>query len=36
MQKIRVLIADNNRDLCAALAEHIELQQDMELAGVAY
>jgi len=36
LQKIRVLIADNNRDLCAALAEHIELQQDMELAGVAY
>lgn len=36
LQKIRVLIADNNRDLCAALAEHIELQSDMELAGVAY
>lgn len=36
MPKIRVLIADNNRDLCAALAEHIELQSDMELAGVAY
>lgn len=35
-QRIRVLIADNNRDLCAALAEHIELQNDIELAGIAY
>lgn len=33
---IRILVADNNRDLCAALQEHIELQEDMELAGVAY
>jgi len=33
---IRVLIVDNNKDLCAALKEHIELQEDMELAGLAY
>lgn len=33
---IRILVADNNKDLCAALKEHIELQEDMELAGLAY
>lgn len=33
---IRILVADNNKDLCAALKEHIELQDDMELAGLAY
>ncbi|MGQ9779099.1 MAG: sporulation transcription factor Spo0A [Bacillota bacterium] len=33
---IRVLIVDNNKELCAALKEHIELQEDMELAGLAY
>lgn len=33
---IRILVADNNKDLCAALKGHIELQEDMELAGVAY
>lgn len=33
---IRILIVDNNKDLCAALKEHVELQEDMELAGLAY
>ena len=28
---IRTLVADTNRDLCAALQENIELQEDMEL-----
>ena len=33
---IRILIADNNKDLCAALREHISLQDDMELSGLAF
>lgn len=33
---IKVLLADNNKDLCQVLAEHIRLQEDMELCGVAY
>lgn len=33
---IKVLLADNNKDLCQVLAEHISLQDDMELCGIAY
>lgn len=36
MSKIQIAIADNNRELCTTLAELIELQEDMELVGVAY
>ncbi len=36
MQKIKIVIADNNRELCETLSDLIELQEDMELAGVAY
>lgn len=35
-KSITVLLADNNRELCQILAEHIELQDDMELIGIAY
>ena len=33
---IRVVLADNNRELCKVLAEHIKLQDDIELVGIAY
>lgn len=33
---IRVILADNNRELCSILAEHIEMQEDMELVAIAY
>jgi two-component system response regulator (stage 0 sporulation protein A) len=36
MSKIRIAIADNNRELCSTLTDLIELQDDMELVGVAY
>jgi two-component system response regulator (stage 0 sporulation protein A) len=36
MSKIRITIADNNRELCSTLTDLIELQDDMELVGVAY
>ena len=36
MSEIKIVIADNNRDLCATLADLIELQEDMELIGTAY
>jgi two-component system response regulator (stage 0 sporulation protein A) len=36
MQKIKIVIADNNRELCDTLSDLIGLQEDMELAGVAY
>ena len=29
--RIRVVLADNNRELCKVLAEHIGIQEDMEL-----
>ncbi|NLC52487.1 MAG: sporulation transcription factor Spo0A [Firmicutes bacterium] len=34
--RIRVVLADNNRELCKVLAEHIGIQEDMELEGIAY
>ncbi len=36
MDKIKIMIADNNRELCDTLAELIGLQEDMELIGTAY
>lgn len=36
MPRIKVMMADNNRELCATLVELIGLQDDMELVGVAY
>ncbi|MGE5604612.1 MAG: sporulation transcription factor Spo0A [Bacteroidota bacterium] len=36
MSEINIVIADNNRELCATLADLIELQEDMELIGTAY
>ncbi len=36
MSKISIVIADNNRELCATLSDLIELQEDMELIGTAY
>lgn len=36
MSKIRIAIADNNRELCSTLTDLVELQDDMELIGVAY
>ncbi|MBA2132041.1 sporulation transcription factor Spo0A [Hydrogenispora sp. UU3] len=35
-ERIRVVLADNNRELCKVLAEHIGIQDDMELVGIAY
>ena len=34
--RIQVLLADNNRELCSVLAEHIGIQEDMELVAIAY
>jgi two-component system response regulator (stage 0 sporulation protein A) len=36
MSKIRIALADNNRELCSTLTDLVELQDDMELVGVAY
>ncbi|RXI99526.1 sporulation transcription factor Spo0A [Anaerobacillus alkaliphilus] len=36
MQKIKVCIADDNRELVSLLEEYISSQNDMEVAGVAY
>lgn len=36
MSEINIVIADNNRELCATLADLIELQEDMKLIGTAY
>ncbi|HOJ77301.1 MAG TPA: sporulation transcription factor Spo0A [Bacillota bacterium] len=36
MSKIRIAMADNNRELCTTLSELIGIQPDMELVGVAY
>lgn len=36
MSEIKIVIADNNRELCATLADLIELQEDMELIGTAF
>ncbi len=36
MSKIRIIVADNNRELCSSLSGLIGLQDDMELVGVAY
>lgn len=36
MSNISIVIADNNRDLCATMADLIEMQEDMELIGAAY
>lgn len=36
VRPIRIMVADNNRDLCAALKDHIDMQDDMELAAIAY
>jgi len=33
---IKIGLADNNKELCTALSEHIALQPDMKLVGVAY
>jgi len=35
-KKIKVLLADNNRELCHVLTEHISRQEDLELLGIAY
>lgn len=35
-KRIRVVLADNNRELCSILAEHIGMQEDMELVAIAY
>src|SRR5690606_20320151 len=34
--KIRVMIADDNREFCQLLAEYLQSQEDMELVGVAH
>lgn len=35
-EKIKVLLADNNRELCHVLTEHINQHEDLELTGIAY
>ena len=34
--KIRVLLADDNKDFCDILAEYLNKQEDMEVVGIAY
>lgn len=36
MEKIKVCVADDNRELVSLLSEYIEGQDDMEVIGVAY
>lgn len=36
MSKIRIMIADNNREICETLAQFIGIQEDMEMVGIAY
>ncbi len=36
LAKIKIAIADNNRELCQYFSELVSLQEDMELAAVAY
>ncbi|HBE80550.1 MAG TPA: sporulation transcription factor Spo0A [Firmicutes bacterium] len=36
MAKVKIVIADNNRELCNTLSDLIDFQDDMELAGVAF
>ncbi|CAM5557518.1 sporulation transcription factor Spo0A [Bacillus safensis FO-36b] [Bacillus safensis subsp. safensis] len=36
MEKIKVCVADDNRELVGLLTEYIEGQEDMEVLGVAY
>jgi two-component system response regulator (stage 0 sporulation protein A) len=36
MSKVKIVIADNNRELCNTLADLIEFQEDMELVGLAF
>ncbi len=36
MEKIKVCVADDNRELVSLLSEYIEGQEDMEVIGVAY
>lgn len=36
MQKIRVLIADDNREFADLLNEYLQQQEDMQVVGVAY
>ncbi|WP_315372739.1 response regulator, partial [Paenibacillus xylanexedens] len=36
MQKIEVLLADDNREFTNLLAEYISEQEDMEVTGIAY
>ena len=35
-KRIRVLLADNNKELCHVLTEHIKQHEDLELTGIAY
>lgn len=35
-EKIRVLLADDNKDFCDILSEYLNKQDDMEVAGIAY
>lgn len=35
-ERIRVLLADNNKELCHVLTEHIKQHEDLELTGTAY
>ena len=34
--RIRVLLADNNKELCHVLTEHIKQHEDLEVIGIAY
>jgi two-component system, response regulator, stage 0 sporulation protein A len=36
MSRIKIVIADNNRELCTNLSDLIDIQEDMELIGVAF
>jgi len=35
LQKIKILIADDNRDFCSILSEYLSMQQDFEVVGIA-
>lgn len=35
MQKIKILIADDNKDFCSILSEYLSMQSDFEIVGIA-
>ena len=35
LEKVRILIADDNKDFCSVLSEYLDMQSDFEVIGIA-